>query len=131
LDLSAGSGGAGDAQPDSVVAFGTSGDDVIVVAGDAAGVAVLGLTAQINITGSEPANDKLTINALAGDDVVDASALKANAIQFVADGGAGDDVLIGSDGDDVLFGGDGDDVLIGGPGNDVLDGGAGNNIVIQ
>jgi Ca2+-binding RTX toxin-like protein len=110
---------------------GTNGDDAIVVAGDASGVAVLGLAAQVNITGSEPANDRLVINALAGDDVVEASGLSAGAMGLTEDGGSGDDVLIGSAGDDTLLGGDGDDVLIGGPGLDILDGGSGDNILIQ
>ena len=63
--------------------------------GDASGVSVIGLAAQVNITGAEAANDRLTVNALAGDDVVDASGLSAGAIQLTADGGDGDDVLIG------------------------------------
>jgi len=131
LDLGVIPTSLGDGQPDTVIVNGTNGDDVAVVAGDASGVSVLGLAAQVNITHSEPANDRLTINALAGDDVVDATGLAAGAIQLTADGGAGDDVLIGSDGDDVLSGGDDDDVLIGGPGVDVLDGGPGSNIEIQ
>lgn len=130
LNLSA-AGGSGDAQADTVIVNGTSGDDVAVVAGDAAGVSVLGLSARVNITGSEAANDRLTVNALAGDDVVEASGLAAGAIRLTADGGAGNDVLIGSEGDDTLLGGDGDDVLIGGPGLDTLNGGPGNNVVIQ
>ena len=72
----------------------------------------------------------MTINTLAGDDVLDASALAAGFINLSADGGIDDDVLTGSGGADILLGGDGDDVLIGGPGVDVLDGGPGNNIVI-
>ena len=85
----------------------------------------------MNIRGSEAANDRLVINALAGDDVVTATALQEGAIQLTADGGDGDDVLIGGAGNDSLFGGAGDDVLIGGPGQDVLDGGPGDNVVIQ
>ena len=50
---------------------------------------------------------------------------------LTADGGDGDDVLIGSAGNDTLLGGAGDDVLIGGPGQDILDGGTGSNVVIQ
>jgi Ca2+-binding RTX toxin-like protein len=50
---------------------------------------------------------------------------------FTANGGDGDDVLIGSAGNDTLSGGAGDDVLIGGGGQDILDGGTGNNILIQ
>src|SRR5262245_33526598 len=50
---------------------------------------------------------------------------------FTANGGDGDDVLIGSPGNDILSGGNGDDVLIGGGGQDVLDGGPGNNVVLN
>ena len=50
---------------------------------------------------------------------------------LTANGGDGNDVLIGDLGDDTLLGGAGDDVLIGGPGQDVLDGGTGNNILFQ
>src|SRR5215203_1677643 len=128
-DLAA--GGVGDAQPDTVIAQATNGDDVGIVFGDASGVAAIGLAAQINITGAEAANDRLTLNMLAGDDVVDASGLAAGAIQLTVDGGDGNDVLIGSDGDDVLRGGAGDDVLLGGLGIDVLDGGDGDDIEIQ
>ena len=99
--------------------------------GDAAGTSVLGLAAQVNITGTEAANDRLTVNALAGDDVVEASGLAATAIQLTANGGDDDDVLVGGDGNDVLNGGNGDDVLVGGPGNDTLDGGPDDNVIIQ
>ena len=124
-------GGTGDAQPDNVTVQGTNGDDVSLVFGDAAGVAALGLAAQVNITGAEAANDRLTINALAGDDVVEASGLAAGAIQLTANGGDGADVLVGSDGNDVLIGGPGDDVLLGGLGTDIIDGGDGDDIEIQ
>jgi Ca2+-binding RTX toxin-like protein len=123
--------GQGDGQADSVIVNGTTGDDAIVVAGNASGTSVLGLAAQVNITGAEVANDRLTVNALGGDDVVDASGLSADAILLTENGGDGDDVLIGGDGNDTLNGGDGDDVLIGGPGQDILDGGTGDNILIQ
>jgi Ca2+-binding RTX toxin-like protein len=123
--------GVGDAQPDTVTIFGTTGDDVALVVGDASGTSVLGLAAQVNISAAESANDRLAINALSGDDVVEASALAASGIQLTADGGDDDDILVGGDGNDVLQGGAGDDVLLGGPGTDVLDGGPGDNVVIQ
>ena len=131
VDANLATGGGGDGQPDTVVVDATNGDDVVVVAGDAAGTSVLGLSAQVNMTGAEAANDRLTINALAGDDVVEASGLAAGAIQLTADGGEDDDVLIGGDGNDVLVGGPGDDVLLGGGGTDVIDGGDGDDIEIQ
>jgi Ca2+-binding RTX toxin-like protein len=129
LNLAAGS--AGDGAADVVNVVGTNGDDVILLFGNASGTSVIGLAAQVNITGAEAANDRVVVNALAGDDVVEASSLAAGAIQLVADGGANDDILIGGEGTDTLLGGDGDDVLLGGPGSDVLDGGAGDNVVIQ
>jgi Ca2+-binding RTX toxin-like protein len=123
--------GLGDGQPDQVIVNGTNGDDVVRVAGGNGAASVTGLAATVNVTNAESANDTLTINALDGDDVVNASALAANAVKLTADGGNGDDLLTGGAGDDVLTGGAGDDVLIGGPGHDSLDGGPGNNTLIQ
>jgi Ca2+-binding RTX toxin-like protein len=132
LNLSGTIGGStGDAQVDSVIVNGTSGEDVIFVSGSNAAASVIGLATTINITSAEPANDRVTINSLAGDDVVDATALATNSIQLTADGGADDDVLMGGDGADTLLGGEGDDVLLGGPGIDILDGGLGDNVIIQ
>ena len=48
---------------------------------------------------------------------------------FTANGGDGNDILIGSRGNDTLSGGAGDDILIGNGGQDILDGGTGNNTV--
>jgi len=123
--------GGADAQPDNVVVQGTNGDDVIVAVGDANGTTALGLAARVNITGGEAANDRLTVNALDGDDVIEGSGLAAGAVRFFADGGAGNDVLVGGDNADTLTGGAGDDVLVGGPGIDVLDGGGDDDVVIQ
>jgi Ca2+-binding RTX toxin-like protein len=123
--------GAADGAADTVIVEGTGGDDVAVVAGDASGVSVFGLAARVNITGAEAANDRLVVNTLAGNDVVEASGLAVGGIQLTADGGVGDDILIGGDGNDTLLGGDGDDVLVGGLGLDILDGGSGDNVVIQ
>jgi Ca2+-binding RTX toxin-like protein len=129
IDLQAGAGG-GDGAADAVVVNGTAGDDEVVVAGDAGGISVIGLAAEVHITGPEPA-DGLTIKTAAGEDVVDASGLAAGAIRFTADGGDADDQLIGSAGDDTLVGGAGDDVLIGGLGYDDLNGAPGDDILVQ
>jgi Ca2+-binding RTX toxin-like protein len=75
-------------------------------------------------------NDRIVINGLGGDDVIEATGLQPG-IFLTANGGDGDDILIGGAGNDTLTGGAGDDVLIGGPGFDVLDGGTGSNVVIQ
>src|SRR5262245_23519700 len=122
--------GGADAANDTVVLNATNGDDAIVVAGDATGVTIFGLAATVHITGLEAANDRIVINGLDGDDVITAEGLAAGAIQFTANGGDGNDVLIGGGGNDTLIGGAGDDVLIGNGGQDVLDGGPGNNTVI-
>jgi Ca2+-binding RTX toxin-like protein len=129
IDL-AGVGGVGDAAADNVIVEGTAGDDVALVAGDASGASVLGLAAEVTVTGGEPASDRVTVSTLAGDDVVDASALQAGSMLLTASGGDDEDILIGGAGDDVLLGGAGDDVLIGGTGTDVLDGGDGDDVEI-
>jgi Ca2+-binding RTX toxin-like protein len=132
IDLSlAGDGGVGDRLADTITINATSGDDVVLVVGDAGGVSVLGLSAQVNIVGFDPLMDRIVINTLAGDDVVEASGLAAGAIQLTANGGDGDDVLVGGDGNDTLIGEAGDDVLIGGLGQDILNGAPGSDILIQ
>jgi Ca2+-binding RTX toxin-like protein len=122
---------ATDGSPDQVVVNATDGDDVVSASGSAGTADVSGLAAHVRVTGAEAPSDVLAINALGGDDVVDAAGLAADAIGLRADGGVGNDILIGGQGDDTLLGGDNDDVLLGGPGVDTLDGGSGSNIVIQ
>jgi Ca2+-binding RTX toxin-like protein len=113
IDLSlAGDGGVGDRLADTITINATSGDDVVLVVGDAGGVSVLGLSAQVNIVGFDPLMDRIVINTLAGDDVVEASGLAAGAIQLTANGGDGDDVLVGGPGQDILNGAPGNDILI-------------------
>jgi Ca2+-binding RTX toxin-like protein len=124
-------GTTGDGAADTIIINATSGDDVVLVVGDAGGGSVLGLSAQVNIIGFDATMDRIVINTSAGDDVVEASGLAAGAIQLTADGGDGNDVLIGGDGNDTLIGGAGDDVLIGGPGQDILNGAPGNDLLIQ
>ena len=115
---------------DTVVINATNGDDAITITNNNGVVTVSGLGDDLTISNFEANNDRIVINGLGGDDVITASGL-GTAMLFTANGGDGDDVLIGSAGDDMLNGGAGDDVLIGGPGFDILDGGTGNNIVIQ
>jgi Ca2+-binding RTX toxin-like protein len=112
--------GGGDGAADTVTVNGTNGDDIIVVAGDAGGVSVLGLQATVNVFFPEAANDRLTVNGLAGDDVLNASSLEADGIKLTLNGGAGEDVFLGSEGDDLINGGDGDDAAFMGAGNDVF-----------
>jgi Ca2+-binding RTX toxin-like protein len=113
-----------------LVLDGTAGDDVVMIAGSGDDLSVAGLAASVAVTHAAP-TDLLRVNALAGDDVVNAQDLFAGVLLLTEDGGDGDDVLVGSSGADTIFGGAGDDVLLGGPAFDVLDGGTGSNVVIQ
>jgi Ca2+-binding RTX toxin-like protein len=129
LDLGSPPGsGPGDGQPDTITINGTNGDDVITIVNNNGVVTISGLGADVTISDFR-ADDRIVINGLGGDDVIEASGL-GTAMQLVADGGDGDDILIGSAGNDILHGGAGDDVLLGNGGQDVLDGGPGNNTVI-
>jgi Ca2+-binding RTX toxin-like protein len=120
-------GGGGDGAVDTIVINATKGDDTITVTNNNGVITVSGLPETVTISNFE-ANDRLVINGLGGNDVIAASGL--SGMQLTANGGDGDDVLIGSFGNDVLTGGPGDDVLIGNGGQDVLDGGSGSNVVI-
>jgi Ca2+-binding RTX toxin-like protein len=117
------------AKQDVVVVNGTAGGDRITAAASNGVVTVTGLAARVQITGTAAAGDRLEVNGLGGDDVIDATGLDPVRMRFLADGGAGNDVLLGGDGDDILFGGDGADVLFAGSGDNVAFGGAGDDIL--
>ena len=68
----------------------------------------------------EQANDRLTVNGLAGADVFDATNLEADGIQLTLNGGLGADVFLGSQGADLINGGDGNDTAFMGAGNDTF-----------
>jgi Ca2+-binding RTX toxin-like protein len=120
----------GDGQPDTIIINGTSGNDVITLTESNGVVTVSGLPTTVTISGFEAANDRIVINGLGGDDVITASGLQADVL-FTANGGDGNDILIGGPGNDTLNGGAGDDILIGGGGQDILDGGTGQNVLLQ
>jgi Ca2+-binding RTX toxin-like protein len=131
IDLSSPAGsGTGDGQADTVIINGTSGNDTITLTEDNGVVTVSGLATTVTISGFDPTLDRIVINGLGGDDVINASGLAAD-VQFTANGGDGADLLIGGPGNDTLNGGAGDDVLIGNGGQDALDGGTGNNVLLQ
>src|SRR5206468_1923904 len=110
---------------------GSAGDDNIVIAGSAGSVEVTGLSATVAIRAAEAANDLLSVNALGGDDTVDASALQADAIkELTVDGGDGDDVIRGGRGGDSLTGGEGDDSIDGNQANDIAFMGAGDDTFV-
>jgi Ca2+-binding RTX toxin-like protein len=126
-----GSTTGGDGEVQSIVVEGSSAKDFITIDGDAdRGVSVNGLFSAVNIMKTDP-TDRLSVNTLGGNDVVNALSLDANLILLTADGGSGNDILIGSAGNDTLRGGDGNDILIGAAGVDLLDGGTGHNILVQ
>jgi Ca2+-binding RTX toxin-like protein len=123
--------GTDDGAADNVIVNGTNGDDIAVVGGQGGNIQVVGLASTVSVTGAATGIDRVTVDALAGDDVVDASGVTAGSALLAMNGGQGNDVLIGGDGDDTISGGDGDDVLLGGPGFDTLDGGAGDDVLID
>jgi len=117
---------AGDGAADTVSVDGTNGNDQIAVALVGAAVTVAGGAAAVTIDHAE-VQDRLVINGLGGDDLVDASKLPAGALQLTIDGGAGNDTLRGGLGSDLLLGGDGNDSVRGGLGSDVALLGAGDD----
>jgi Ca2+-binding RTX toxin-like protein len=129
-DLAA-TGGGDDLAADNVIVNATNDEDVVIVSGAGPTAQVSGVAVLVSISGAVAGSDRLTVNALAGDDVVDASGLAANSALLTLNGGDGDDALIGGDGNDTITGGAGDDVIIGGPGADTLDGAPGDDVVIQ
>jgi Ca2+-binding RTX toxin-like protein len=64
--------------------------------------------------------ERITVNALGGDDKLTAETGLAPLITVTANGAAGADTLTGGDGADLLNGGDDNDTLSGGAGNDRL-----------
>src|SRR5262249_21739556 len=126
IDLGAQPGTAGgDGAADTIVINGTNGNDAITVTNNNGVVTISGLAEEVTISNFE-ANDRIVINGLGGDDAISASGFRG--MLFTANGGDGNDILVGSLGNDMLSGGNGDDVLIGGGGQDVLDGGPGNTL---
>src|SRR5262249_27012795 len=120
IDLAGTLGGAtGDGQVDSITVDGTDNADVITIAGTGTDYSVTGLPAAVNVHNSE-STDKLSVNALGGNDTVSAAAMAASTVQITIDGGSGNDTLLGGAGDDVLLAGDGNDFVDGNRGNDVV-----------
>jgi hypothetical protein len=135
LDLAgAGGGTAGDGQADAVIVNARNAADSIPILGQLIGVnsgAVLvnggfanggGLPYFLAIRATEGALDTLAVNALGGDDRVDASDLAAGVIKVTATGGTGNDTIVGSPGGDTFVWnpGDGSDTIDGRAGLDLL-----------
>lgn len=72
--------------------------------------------------------ESLVLYAHGGDDSLACAGNLAALIQIAADGGAGDDTLLGSNAADLLLGGDGNDFIDGNQGSDVVFLGAGDDV---
>jgi Ca2+-binding RTX toxin-like protein len=72
---------------------------------DGTTLTVSGLAEQVVLHNFEATLDHLVIEGLSGDDVVDATNLLA-PIGITANGGEGDDILLGGAGNDVLTNGE-------------------------
>ena len=89
IDLSATPGsGVGDGAADTVIENGTAGADRVHVVRSGAQVLTSGLVPRLSISGSEPANDRLLVNTLAGDDAVTVAADVSQLIAPIVDLGA-------------------------------------------
>ena len=124
-------GTTGDGAADNVIVKGSNDDDLVTVTGQGGALKVDGLAPRVTIAAADPGVDRLTVSALDGSDVVDASQVAAGSMLVTLDGGTGDDALIGGNGDDTINGAEGDDILIGGPGVDTLNGGPGDDVLIE
>ena len=135
---------------DSVVVFGSSGDDVFSIQGTGTdlaivqGLATLAVDASIRdvrINGSR-GNDtftigditsiglsSLTINGDAGIDFLNGTNSGASNVLLFLNGGADNDGLRGGAGVDFINGNDGSDVILGRAGNDSINGGAGDDSI--
>jgi len=122
LDL--GAAGLGDAAADAVVVNGTGGADALTLSGGAGSFTLRSGAFVLSGLRAEPANDTLTVNLGSGDDLLGASGLASSSVMLAANGGNGNDVLVGSTGNDALNGDANDDFLDGNDGNDTLDCGA-------
>ena len=89
VDLSSSTGpGTGDGSADTVIVSGTAGPDRVRVVRTGAQVQMTGLVPRLSISGSEPANDTLQINTLAGADTVNVAADVSQLISPLVDLGA-------------------------------------------
>src|SRR5262249_25189693 len=120
IDLAAAGRSSGDGQPDQVIVAATAGSDDITMRRDGGAGTGSGLSEEVTIQHADAGLDQLRVLAGAGDDEIDASRLPANQINLTLDGGAGNDVILGSHGNDTVIGGQGNDVASLGDGNDTF-----------
>jgi len=72
-------------------------------------VIVCGLGAPVTISDADGSGNPVVVRGLGGNDTIDASGVSTPAMQFIFEGGDGNDVLHGSQGNDWLVGGAGSD----------------------
>ena len=111
---------ADDGHADMVTIHGSQTTDQIAATNAPGGVSVSGLAAAVTVVDVDADQDVLTLAGLAGDDLIDASALSAGTIKSAVNGGLGLDLIRGTQGDDVVTGGDGNDYVYLGDGDDVF-----------
>lgn len=120
VSLKPGAGTLGDAVDDQVTVRGSAVGEHVVVANGAGAVNVLGLAASVRVTGFEATNDRLAVDAGAGNDTIDASILAPGSVVLAINGGLGDDLVVGHAGIDQVSGGAGNDNVRLGAGDDVF-----------
>ena len=130
IDLAGVAGGTvGDGVSDTVNRIGSDGSDAFNVALAGGKVSVAGLSTQVIISHAD-ASDVLFIDAGKGNDILNAFALTAGAMQVSLSGGVGNDTITGSQGSDLLSGGVGNDIVNGRRGDDTAYLGAGNDLFV-
>ena len=115
------------------VSHGGDGADAVALTSGNDALFVDDAFSQLNAQASLDAGRLISIESIdagAGDDLVDLTTLKFSLAGFSVLGGTGNDTVWGGPGADTLQGGDGIDVLLGGAGNDTLTGGSGNDVFL-
>jgi Ca2+-binding RTX toxin-like protein len=118
-----------DGQADSIIVFGSAGDDQIAISGSGDRFHIAGAGPKIEIRNAEGALDSLSIYGIDGNDRLTAQNLAAGLVSLILEGGPDDDTITGSQGSDSLVGGDGNDLFLwtlGAPA-DRIGGGAGTD----
>jgi Ca2+-binding RTX toxin-like protein len=104
---SVGSAGAALAPAPQQQFDGATGNDQISATLSGGNVQISGLAAPVSLDAASA--NAVTLNGLAGDDVIDATGVTTSTMRFILNGGDGNDVLHGGSGDDMLTGGAGAD----------------------
>lgn len=101
-----------DGAADSIIVFGSAGNDQLLVTGSGSIINISGAGPAIQIRNSEGALDALMVYGVDGNDRIDASGLAAGLIRLTVEGGPGNDIITGSRGADSIVAGEGDDTIV-------------------